>query len=1226
MKYSELISFHPIEDVIQLTSANDTGKAKEYVQTFVMTSSMAENLKTLVLDQLRLEGSPDSKGILVVGNYGTGKSHLMSVISAVASDASYLPYLRNQSFAKDAQCIAGQFEVLRFELTGVTMPLREIVLGFIEDDFKERKIRFKAPDFSKVKDNKKLMEDVMAAFGKKYPGKGYLIVVDELLNFLASRTEQQLVMDLEFLRILGEMCSRSRLRCMFGMQEKLFDNPRFGFVADTLAHVRDRITELVIAKEDTAYVVSERILKKTPEQKEKIRAHLEKFSPLYTGMAARMDEFVDMFPIHPAYVDIFNRVYLIENRHILKNISITIREVFDRELPEDEPGIISFDDYWPKIKQTPMLRTNPEVRRVLEASEKLEDIITHAFPKAAYKPLAIKIIYALSVHRLTTNGLDVRFGLTAENLKDDLCLYLPMPEQDGEFLLGVINATLKEIMSTVSGQFIIFNESNSQYFIDVNKTVDYDERIRQRATLLSDDDLNRTFYQVVYSCLEWDARQYVTNFEIYERDLNWNSRNIFREGYLFMGLPGERSTAQPERDFYMHIMPPYTSEETSVRNLPDEVYFYFRSTPEFREMLGFYSAANALAQISEGSDRETYLSRASQTRKKLIRFLSENKSTCFEVSCRGVRRPMTEVVRGHVRPETDFKDTIDLAASICLEDCFLEKYPDFPVMKTRITRKNMAENVRQAFDYFAGRKSALAASMLQSFDLLDGERIRPEGSRYACWFIDKLRDLPPRGVLNYEDLFEPRFMDTWVDKHFQIPCFFTPIIFLSLVYGGFATITLQNGEVITASTLDQVPRILSRDLYEFKYLSRPAQTSVAELKRLCELLLVNPELLDTPGSREEGVQKILEETGKQCRDAVIAGRRLREGFECWGEPLVSPKLHKRMLSACTTIQEEFSNYPARYSTPARLNNFSLSMEQVEALGEAMNLIRLVQEYLSFRNGCSELVSYMARIEYIQVSPDFGEELETVKAAFRRIRDNIASGLSGERAADSVNALLEKVRDRYVDFYCREHQKKRLDREGAERRSALMESQTLASLKKLTNIQILSGARLAAIEQELSDLKVCYELNPAELKTSPICPHCRYSPAGRVKNVEGQLDQLEARMNDLLSEWTTTLLQTISDPIVASQMEYLSPDQRSVMENFAASGTLPEKVDDHFVKSIQALLRGFDPVVIDPEELIARVDEIGPCEASAFKNRLIAIVDEYTRGKDLSKLRIIVKKR
>ena len=188
MKYSELISFDPIEDVIQLTSANDTDKAREYVRTYVMSDDMAGNLKTLVIDQLQMDEVIDNKGVLIVGNYGTGKSHLMSVISAVANDAGYIEYLQNRTFAKDAERIAGKFEVLRFELTGVTMPLREIVLGFIEDDFADRGIRFETPDFSKVKDNKKLMLDVMVAFHKKYPDRGYLIVVDELLNFLASRT------------------------------------------------------------------------------------------------------------------------------------------------------------------------------------------------------------------------------------------------------------------------------------------------------------------------------------------------------------------------------------------------------------------------------------------------------------------------------------------------------------------------------------------------------------------------------------------------------------------------------------------------------------------------------------------------------------------------------------------------------------------------------------------------------------------------------------------------------------------------------------------------------------------------------------------------------------------------------------------------------------------------------------------------------------------------------
>ena len=126
-----------------------------------------------------------------------------------------------------------------------------------------------------------------------------------------------------------------------------------------------------------------------------------------------------MFPIHPSYIEVFNKIYLIENRHILKNISLTIKDIFDNDVPADKPGVISFDDYWPAIKSNGLLKSDVTISRVVGASGQLEEIINRSFTKAAYKPMALQIIYALSVHRLTTNGLDVQFGLTAREFEDD---------------------------------------------------------------------------------------------------------------------------------------------------------------------------------------------------------------------------------------------------------------------------------------------------------------------------------------------------------------------------------------------------------------------------------------------------------------------------------------------------------------------------------------------------------------------------------------------------------------------------------------------------------------------------------------------------------------------------------------------------------------------------------------------------------------------------------------
>lgn len=1226
MKYSELISFKPIESTIQLLETADKKVAQDMVQTYVMSDTMADNLKATVIDQLQMEEVIDNKAVMIVGNYGTGKSHLMSVIAAIATDADNIDYVQNKKFGKDMEIVAGKFEVLRLKVDGLTMPLREVILAEIEDDFANRGIDYTVPDLDNVRDNARLIKEVMQVFQEKYPDKGYLIVIDELLSYLTSRDERQIVLDLAFLQSMAEMCSKSKIRLICGVQEKVFDNPRFSFVSETLKKVGDRFTQIIITKEATAYVVSERILKKTSEQKAMIRQHLEKFSGLYAGMSSKMDDFVDLFPIHPSYIEVFNKIYLIENRHILKNISLTIKGIFDKEVPADKPGVISFDDYWPAIKSNGLLKSDVTINRVVGASGQLEEIINRSFTKAAYKPMALQIIYALSVHRLTTNGLDVQFGLTAENLKDDLCLYLPMPEQDADFLLGAVNATLKEIMKTVSGQFIIHNDANNQYYIDVDKVVDYDERIKQKASMMAEGELNRYFYTVVYGCLEWEARQYVNGFNIYQYDLNWDSHNIFREGYLFMGLPGERSTAQPERDFYIHIMPPFGDVSADTHNLDDEVYFYFRGSDEFKDALKMFAAANAQADISEGKDKDAYLGKANMLKKKLVKYLSENKNTCFNVTYKSHMRQLIEVLKGRYNRDMTFKDTIDLASSICLDEYFEKIYPEYPVMKTKITRKNQADAVRTAFDYFAGRKNQQAIQMLQSFGILDGEKIRPEGSKYASYYIDMVKQLQPQGVLNYSDIFEPANDDMFVEKKFKINYLFTPIIFLALVHAGYAVITLKDGSTLTASNLDRVPRLSVLDLYEFKYLSRPAEISMAELKKLFDVLDINPVLLDNPNDREKGVAALLKKAQEMCNNAVLLERKLIEGFELWGEPLADQQRVNLMRGACTAVKNEFSNYNAKYNTPAKLNNFGLSYDEVEELGKKIALIKLIPEYITFKTECADIVSYIANIEFIDLGTSMKSEIENGKAIFREVRDSIMDGTAGDVAAQKVVAKLDKIKEKYIDIYFEEHKKKRLGIDDAKKRGKLQESLALGNLRKLRGIDILSAAKLGELEQDMAGLKVCYELTATELKSSPICPHCRYSLNDKAKNVLGQIDNLETRIDDMVAEWTKMLLDTISDPIVLDQKKFLKVQEAQAIDDFVASGELPKKVDDFFVKSINALLKGFEPVVIDTDDLVQKLEELPPMDEATFKTKINDIVAAYIKDKDTSKLRIIIKRR
>src|SRR6266545_8174695 len=132
MRYGDLIAFEPIDSVKVLTEADDADLAKRDVETFVISPQMRRMLGEQLLSHLRLDGSIDTKGILVVANYGTGKTHLMATISAVLERAELRSSLTDARIDEEIEPIAGRFRVIRAEIGATTMGLRDIVCRELE--------------------------------------------------------------------------------------------------------------------------------------------------------------------------------------------------------------------------------------------------------------------------------------------------------------------------------------------------------------------------------------------------------------------------------------------------------------------------------------------------------------------------------------------------------------------------------------------------------------------------------------------------------------------------------------------------------------------------------------------------------------------------------------------------------------------------------------------------------------------------------------------------------------------------------------------------------------------------------------------------------------------------------------------------------------------------------------------------------------------------------------
>jgi hypothetical protein len=126
-------------------------------------------------------------------------------------------------------------------------------------------------------------------------------------------------------------------------------------------------------------------------------------------------------------------------------------------------------------------------------------------------------------------------------------------------------------------------------------------------------------------------------------------------------------------------------------------------------------------------------------------------------------------------------------------------------------------------------------------------------------------------------------------------------------------------------------------------------------------------------------------------------------------------------------------------------------------------------------------------------------------------------------------------------------------------------------------------------------------------------------------VKGALESIEDRIDSLIEEWTKTLYNTISDPLLTEQKSYLKSAQQDVIDGFLKTRTLPETVDLNFVGAITELLHGFEPVTVSTDDLTDKLGALGPLDVDTFKMKVSEIVDTLAKGKDKNKLRIVVKK-
>ncbi len=1251
MKYGDLIHFDPIESVVQLRDADKSSAAQHLVDTYVISEEMAERLTQLVIPQMQFDQPVDNKGILVVGNYGTGKSHLMSVISSLAADTSPLDNVSHAGVRKAAQQIAGRFKVIRTEIGATTMSLRDILVAELEESLENFGVEYVFPDAGTITSHKRAFEDMMEKFGQVYPDQGLLLVVDELLDYLRTRKDQELILDLNFLREIGEVCKDLRFRFMAGVQEAIFDSPRFAFVSDSIRRVKDRFEQILIARNDVKFVVAERLLKKTTEQQAKIRDYLIPFAKYYGSLNERMDEFVRLFPVHPDYIDTFERVTVVEKREVLKTLSMGMKSILGNDVPQAEPGLIAFDSYWNTLKQNASFRAIPEIRAVIDCSQVLESRIENAITRKQYKPMALRLIYALSVHRLTIGDIYAPMGASAAELRDRLCLFDPLiaelgsdePDKD---LQTHVETVLREIHKTVSGQFVDANKDNGQWFLNLKKTDDFDALIDKRSESLGQGQLDRFYYEALKRVMECqDTNTCVTGYKIWQHELVWQEHKAARTGYLFFGAPNERSTAVPQRDFYLYFIQPNDPPRFKDDKVSDEVFFRLKSPDEeFQTALKSYAAALDLAATSSGHAKATYESKANGFLKKLVQWLQKHMSDAFEVTYQGRAKSMAEWSKGKsirdlsgLSPhETiNFRDLVNTIAGICLAPNFENQAPEYPSFSILLTGRNRAQAAQDALRAIAGQnRTRQATAVLDALELLDGERIDPHNSKYAGFILEAVKAKGHGQVVNrIEIIQDDHGLEYMNPGGSRLEPELVIVLIGALVYSGDIVLSVP-GKKFDATGLQSFAATGMDELVRFKHLEQPRDWNVPALKALFEMLAMTPGMaqLVTQG-KNEPVQDMQQAIGKTVKRIVMARQILREGLSFWGLDLLAGTHLATQAGRLDDAKAFFESLQA-YSSPGKLKNFRYSASEVQAHEKALRVLDELEVLREFIMDYGSIASWLSTAEgVLPVEHEWVERMNAIRRdvldAFKQADMKEPATLRkalGDDREQSVGTKLQKLKKEYVVVYTSLHAKFRLGVNDDKRKTGLLNDLRLQTLRKLAGIDLMPRQQLSDYQNRLAGLKSCFALTEQDLDVSPICPHCGFRPSVETAASNGSqvIDQMDEELDSILDAWTSTILGNLEDPTTQANMDLLKNDEREPLETFLKSKELPIPPDGNFVHALKEALSGLFRIPIKAQDLHETLQiAAGPATPAEMKKRFEDFIDQLTKGKDPARVRLVL---
>lgn len=1219
LKIRDLVHFEEVEEVIKIRKED---KAREYVEKYVISDSLRSNL-AYMLDIL---SGATHKSFNVVGNYGTGKSHFLAFVGALLEHPEYRSLVADSIIASKAQALSRRYLVVKFELGAAKeIPLRHIFFDQIRRQLVDRyDIEVRQIDLSKAYDNKQNVLDLLSDIKAEDPEVGLVVIVDEISDFLKQKSKEDMSYDLALLRELGEVSQDSDFLYIGAMQEHVFTNAKYVDQAESIARINQRFVTVTITKDDVSQVLTNRVVRKDADQRMRLESLLSEYRQYFPNLAHQTDRYINLFPIHPYVIDVFEQLPYFENRGIIGFAVQNVQPILD----QPAPVFITYDRVFDLINATHEIRNQPSVARIVNVIQKLEPKID--LLDTRYREDARKLVKALAVLRLL--GGDKINGATAQELANTLFIAPPGQKMliTPEIAQGNIERIMKNIREVTVGQFIEYGEG--RYYLEPEKIDDYDALIEQKAqaaVINNPGEIESTFKEYVLSELGLRAQSpYLPGKSIYTDTAQWTSHRSFRPGLLVIGR-GDDGVGIQHGDYRFIIQGPAPLKTLGIQN---ELVL---SADLPNDLIGLIVRSRAAELLALENVHKKIMTQISKDALKLFGEKYTALLIQSGVAIHGGHKIELSKIPSN-KPLSALSDIVEHVKAKVLDGVFTEKYPNHPIFNTLITSANLAAEMGRALQSLERQTTVQldlnSRGYLESFGAMKEGHFSGSSSPACQLILDRIEANDKVGKLSsLEDLLRELDQKPW-----GLPPEMVYLLLGALLFNGYLIFVRQGGTRLHAN---DIAPLLKQGLDFFKdirYLERDKDIDVEAVVNIFNALGLQAGLVRDKDSRSEAV-KALHQKGVELKESVAV---LRQGMQTTIADAVNypdiPWLAvQECLSKLTYLDKPIATFADATkvsdlgkldTSPEFLQQLKVSLLNLEMLssllqdwrdgGISTGLLRM-QQGLSVLPGLSELVDISGKSTLT--------DLERIAADSKVIYSDAKQFLSIEFRRP-LKGKLDQFRQKYDQLYYGLHQKYVGDNAPWGELASIRQNPRYTALNQLKGLPFISSSpfNLIALEMQSLERKRCNEFSAQVIESFAVCPYCRFPEDHmHAKDLTSRIAEIKKKLDDLWFAWETQIINEI--PNLHDRLSLLSTHHRQLIENLLKSGHLPEVISDDLLSALFELSSDLQSIELDINQLGEfLLNKGGAMNEQELRASINEYFDQIVKGYDHDLVRIKIK--